>query len=130
MGLTDDQKTDVALFRFSLIAPLLNNQVTDAKAYLEDVASRVWDVPHYGKKEYNARTIQDWLLDYRKHSIDGLKPQPRNDRGSSRVITNELGELIISRRQENRHLSVMLFYDLLAKDVAFNTNLPEEGLFF
>jgi transposase InsO family protein len=116
MGLTDDEKTDVALFRFSLIAPLLNNQVADPRAYLEDVASKVWDVPHYGKKEYNFRTIQHWLSDYRKHNIDGLKPQPRSDRGSSRVITEELGGLIIDHRQENRHLSVMLFYDLLAKE--------------
>jgi transposase InsO family protein len=116
MGLTDAQKMDIALFRFSLIAPLLNNQAADPKAYLEEMASRVWDVPHYGKKEYNFRTIQRWLLEYRKHNIDGLKPQPRSDRGSSRVIADDLGEQIVNRRTENPHLSVMLFYDLLAKE--------------
>ncbi len=118
MGLTDAQKTDVALFRFSLIAPILNNQVDDPKAYLEEMASRIWDVPYYGKKEYNFRTIQRWLLEYRKHNIDGLKPQPRSDRGSSRVITDDLANQIVTRRQENPHLSVMLFYDLLAKEGA------------
>jgi len=80
------------------------------------VASKTWDVPHYGKKEYNAKTIRRWLWDYRQRNIDGLKPQPRSDRGSSRVIPDDLGKRIVDRRLENPHLSVMLFYDLLAKE--------------
>jgi len=45
MALSKEQKMEVALFRFDLIAPLLNNQVKDPKAYLEMVASQVHDVP-------------------------------------------------------------------------------------
>jgi putative transposase len=51
MALSAGQKMDVALFRFSLIAPLLNNQVEDSKAYLEMISSQVHDVPHYGPRE-------------------------------------------------------------------------------
>jgi putative transposase len=91
LALTKEQKMEVALFRFGLIAPLLNNQVDDAKAYLEKICSQVHDVPYYGRREYSERTIRRWLWDYRRDNLDGLKPKSRKDKGSSRVISEELG---------------------------------------
>lgn len=115
MAMTKDQQLEVALFRFGLIAPLLNHQVDDPKAYLESVASQVHDVPYYGRKEYRPKTIQGWLNSYRKHNLDGLKPQARRDKGSSRVITDELGKAVIAFRQQHPGLSVVLLYDLMVK---------------
>jgi hypothetical protein len=60
LALTEEQKMEVALFRFGLIAPLLNNQVDDSKAYLEKISSQVHDVPYYGRREYSERTIRRW----------------------------------------------------------------------
>lgn len=115
MALTEEQKMEVALFRFGLIAPLLNNQVDDPKAYLEMLASRVHDVPFYGKREYSIKTIRRWLWDYRKYNLEGLKPQNRRDKGSSRVIPPGLGEKIVQFRHDNPGLNLMLFYELLVK---------------
>ncbi len=116
MALNEEQKMEVALFRFGLIAPLLNNQVDDPKAYLERISSLVHDVPYYGKKEYCEKTFRRWLWDYRKNNLEGLKPQNRKDKGSSRVISEVLAEKIIAFRHENPGLSVMLLYDQMAKD--------------
>lgn len=71
---------EVALFRFGLIAPILNKQVDDTNAYLEIVASQVHEVPYYGKKDYNAKTIRIWYYNYRKGGLDALKPKCRNDK--------------------------------------------------
>jgi len=108
MALTEEQKMDVALFRFGLIAPLLNNQVDDSKAYLEMLSSQVFDVPHLGRRDYSSKTFRCWVWDYRRDNIEGLKPQNRSDRGSSRVISPGLGEMIIAFRQDNPALSVKL----------------------
>ena len=84
---------DVALFRFSLIAPLLNNQVEDSKAYLEsDFFPSGHDVPHYGPREYPAKTIRSWLSSYRQGGLIGLLPANRKDKGISRTISPALGE--------------------------------------
>lgn len=116
MALTEEQKMEVALFRFGLIAPLLNNQVDDSKAYLEKISSQVHDVPYYGRREYSERTIRRWLWDYRRDNLDGLKPKSRKDKGCSRVISEELGKKIIEFRQENPAFSVMLLYEKMVKE--------------
>jgi len=51
-NLTEEQEMEVALFRFGLIAPLLNNQVEDSMAYLEMLASQVHAVTYYGRREF------------------------------------------------------------------------------
>ncbi|TEB04261.1 hypothetical protein Psch_03986 [Pelotomaculum schinkii] len=116
MALTEEQKMEVALFRFGLIAPLLNNQVDNPKVYLEKVSALVYDVPYYGRKEFCDKTFRRWLLDYRKDNLEGLKPQNRKDKGQSRVISEDLAEKIIAFRHENPGLSVMLLYDQMAKE--------------
>lgn len=116
MALTEEQKMEVALFRFGLIAPLLNGQVDNPKAYLEKISSQVYDVPYYGRKEYCERTFRRWLWDYRKDNLEGLKPQDRKDKGQSRTISKALAEKIIAFRHEHPGLSVMLLYDQMAKE--------------
>ncbi|WP_243140260.1 DDE-type integrase/transposase/recombinase [Candidatus Syntrophocurvum alkaliphilum] len=117
--MTEEQKLQIALFRFSLVAPILNNQIEDISEYLETLASQVHDVPYYGKREYNAKTIRIWFYDYKKGGLDALKPKGRKDKGSSRVISSSLGEKIISYRQENPSISVMLLYEQMVKDGLF-----------
>lgn len=115
MALTKEQKMDVALFRFSLIAPLLNNQVDEPNTYLEMVSSKVHEVPYYGRKEYSAKTIRSWLNAYRQGGLDSLLPAIRKDKGVPRSITKALGEKIIEMRKEHPEFSVQLFYDEMAR---------------
>lgn len=93
----DKSKEKIALFRFSLIAPLLNNthQETTAKDYLESVCSRIYDVPFYGKREYSPATLKGWLLEYRKHGIEGLYPVHRCDKGISRSLSELVKQYVI-----------------------------------
>lgn len=53
----EKDRENIALFRFSLIAPLLNGQVASRKAYLESVAAKPQEVPYYGVREYTPQTI-------------------------------------------------------------------------
>lgn len=118
MPLNEDQKMDVALYRFSLLAPILNNQVDDLKVYLDKVASTLYDVPHYGRRQYSARTIRRWLWEYRRNGLDALKPQRRKDSGSFRAIPEPLQERILAVRRENPLASVTLFYEELLRSGA------------
>jgi len=81
----------IALFRYSLIAALLNGTFyqASAKEYLEDICARTYDVPVYGKREYAPETVKGWLLRYMKHRFEGLYPLRHRDKGISRSL-NEL----------------------------------------
>jgi transposase InsO family protein len=113
-----DNKTKVALFRFSLIAPIVNNTFAEdsAKDYLESICARKYDVPGFGQKEYSPATLKDWLSLYRKHGFDGLLPKKRTDAGDSRCLTKEHKDIIIALKHENSRYSAQHIYDsLIAK---------------
>lgn len=111
----EKERESIALFRYGLIAPLLNQQVESKKDYLAEICSQVHQVPYYGPKEYNPKTIEEWLRLYKKEGFDVLKPKLRADRGMSRSIPVELQEAIYELRQERRDLPVTMFYELLVQ---------------
>ncbi|PTX17552.1 Transposase InsO and inactivated derivatives [Halanaerobium congolense] len=111
--MTDNDREQIALFRFSLISPILNRQVKKQNEYLAKVAAKKHNVPYYGVREYSPKTISMWVRAYRKGGFEGLKPKPRNDRGKSRVLTPELKEVILEAREEHPDRSVSLLYDQL-----------------
>ena len=111
----EKDRENIALFRYGLIAPLLNQQGAPKQDYLAEVCSQVHEVPYYGPKEYNAKTVDEWLRTYRRQGFDGLKPKQRSDRGQSRSIPPEIKEQILALRQKKRELPVTLFHDVLVQ---------------
>lgn len=60
----EKEREKVALFRFGLIAPILQGQVTNIREYLAEVADRVHQVPHYGPegvRSQNHRVLGEGL---------------------------------------------------------------------
>ncbi len=111
----EKDRENIALFRYGLIAPLLNGQVNSRKDYLAEICSQVHQVPYWGPKEYSPKAIEEWLRFYRREGFDGLKPKPRSDKGRSRSIPVELQESILELRRERQGLPVTMFYDLLVQ---------------
>lgn len=109
----EKDRENIALFRYGLIAPLLNDQVESRKDYLAEICSRVHQVPYYGPKEYTPKTVEEWLRFYKKLGFDALKPKSRSDKGRSRSIPCELQAAILEQREARRDLPVTMFYELL-----------------
>jgi len=63
--MTNEEREAVALFRYGLIAPILNNHC-DRKIYLQEVCAQKHNVPYYGLKEFSLSTVERWLSEYRK----------------------------------------------------------------
>lgn len=124
----EKDREKVALFRYGLIAPILNGQVANQKEYLAEVAGKVHQVPYYGPKEFTPKTLAGWLLAYRRAGFEGLKPKQRSDRGQSRKLTREQEEHLLALRSEMRDMPVSFFYDrlvdkgeFLPKDLSYAT---------
>lgn len=114
-----DEKTrnEMALFRFSLIAPLINGTVTGStKDYLEGICAKPHQVPGVGLRELSPNTVRRWLSDYRRYGLEGLKRKPRNDKGLSRILTSQVAQSIKEMKELHPHkTATSIYYDLLAR---------------
>jgi len=120
----------LALFKFSLIAPLVNNNFseTTAKEYLEIICAKTYDVPGLGKKEYAPATLKEWLRSYRRKGFDGLMVKSRSDIGKQRKLTEELKNYIISDKKKyprktakTIYLEMILQQKIKSEDVSLST---------
>jgi putative transposase len=107
----ESMRHDIALFRYGLIAPLVNGQV-EPKAYLNQ-----------GDKPIAAKTILDWCARYKKGGFDALKPKRRSDRGRSRRLSPDDEDHILALRKEHPTMPVTLFYEQLTKQGDIPTTL-------
>jgi len=114
--MTEKDREQIALFRYGLIAPILNGQVENQTEYLTGVCSKVHDVPYYGPREFAPKTVSCWLLAYRKEGFEGLKPKRRSDKGRSRALSREMEEHLLMLRREARDVPVSVFYEKLVEE--------------
>lgn len=88
--------TDVALFRYEIIAPLLSvaGPRGTLKREIAKIAARLHNHPRRGLIAVGVGTIEEWLLRYRRDGLDGLEDKRRRDLGKCRRIDAELAEAI------------------------------------
>lgn len=113
----ESTREKIALFRFSIIAPVLNGQVPCQSRHFEEAAQKSHEIPHYGLREYTPKTFFTWLSKYRKHGFPGLKPCTRNDKDSFRSVGSDMIDHLVSLRKENEGLSISLLYEKLIDSV-------------
>ena len=64
--MTEKEREQIALYRFSVISPILTGQEKNASSYFERVSAQKQQVPVYGEKDYSPKTMADWLSRYHK----------------------------------------------------------------
>jgi hypothetical protein len=109
----ESMREKIALFRYGLIAPLINGQV-DRAAYLAEVSSKKHQVPLYGEKTYAVKTVLECWLFYRREGFDGLKPGTRSDRGKSRTLSEEQQTRMRMLRNQHAEMPVTVFYETMS----------------
>lgn len=110
--MNEKEREQVALFRYGLIAPLLNGQV-NPKKYFQELEGKIHSVPYYGERKIAEKTIKEWLLHYRRNGFEALKPKKRRDRGNSRRLSTDDQNHILEIRKKNLHMPVSVFYEQL-----------------
>ena len=71
--MSDKKSQDIALFRYRIIAPVLNDSGRGQRRYFRRKSEEEFDVPHMGKKRYKSATFKSWLLSYRNGGFDALR---------------------------------------------------------
>lgn len=108
-----DRKHDIALMRYSAIAPLITGTQADypsLSAYFREVSAKGIKDPDGKLRHYEVGTLLGWYRNYKIHGFDGLIPASRSDCGASRKIDDELEEEIRYLRHTYPRLSAAAIY--------------------
>ena len=103
--MNDDKAEKIALFRYGPIAPLVLETLPrgELTRRAQEVASRLYDIPHSMRRQVSVDTLLEWTLRYRRNGLTALTPKPRHDRGQTRAVAPETAALIERLKRENPH---------------------------
>lgn len=103
--MTEDEKIQVAVFRFSVIsdfihAPSMSRQ--EKSRLLREKCSRKWQIPFSEKTRISRGTIRRWIRLYKERNGDlkSLYPHDRADQGGCRAMDEETRLLLIESRMK------------------------------
>ena len=98
---------EVAMLRFSLIAPVINGTYTQPSkaAYFRDVSERPVALPDGTVRHFNPNTLATWESRYRRLGFDGLVRKGRDDAGTSRKIGPEVADAIRALREAHPRMN-------------------------
>ena len=113
-----DYRTEMALVRMSVLGPLISARLEhgDRARLFEEAAQRTYVGPDGKPIRVTARTVEDWYYAFQRGGFDALKPQQRSDAGTSRVISEEVGKLLVDLKLENPRRSVRRIIRMLERD--------------
>jgi putative transposase len=125
--MNDEQRQDIALFRYGLIAPVLHGTHAGRAAdYFRLATAEKLDVPHVGPVRLKPDTLKGWLADFRARGLDGLMPKPRADLGTSRVITPEQEARLRTLLVAHPQLSATLVWQRLVDEGVITDSSPSD----
>ncbi|WP_437982947.1 DDE-type integrase/transposase/recombinase [Sorangium sp. So ce117] len=118
LGPADHAET-VALYRATVIGPLMHRVLTHGQlaAELRTLSEQRFRPPGaHSTRTYSVPTLERWLYAYRSAGLDGLRPQPRSDRGFAQDLSEELRTLLLDIRREHPYASVPLILKTLVDE--------------
>jgi putative transposase len=112
--MTEQEKQEVATFRFSIIHELVDKahlKFGDQEKLIKDKCAREWDIPNSDRTSIGRSTILGWVSKYREsgNNLKSLFPKDRDDRGKSRAYDKDTCLGLIHLRKEKPGLSVPVF---------------------
>jgi len=104
----ETQRERIALFRFGAIAELVNGPLApgEKEKLLTRLTQKQWSIPGTSRTTLGRATLRDWAAAYRAMGIEGLKPRPRTDAGTSRAIPEPVVEQLLALRKERPKASL------------------------
>ena len=121
-----DRRHDIGLFRYGLIADLLQLP-PGSKGLYEHLAAKAaldYTIPGSSRTRVAAETLRDWLKAYRRGGFEALLPKERADRGQVRALPAAVAEALLATKEDNPRLSVQLVIREARKSPEVPADLP------
>jgi putative transposase len=113
-----EKQLETALFRYMIIAPLLEPGVDRAELSRrrKEILGREYRKPNGKLHRYDERMIRLWVEKYRKNGFEGLYPKRRSDQGTSKVLSAEVLTRACQLKTELPERSVRQILDILKSE--------------
>ena len=113
-----DKKTEVALWRFSVMGPLVNahREHGDVRRLCEEAASKIYEREDGRQVRVKARTIEAWYYRYRTGGgLRALRPEGRSDAGSESGDPSRASRAVLALKREKMRRSVRMIIRTLER---------------
>jgi transposase InsO family protein len=109
--MNEEQKREVAIFRFGVIHDLVGGshlERGDQQRLLREKCGRRWVVPHSSRTRLTRSTILRWIQRYKQGNgkLESLYPTERSDCGVSRGLDEESSLALVQLRKESPRIPV------------------------
>ena len=103
--MNEEQKQEISLFRFGVIADLVGGirlEKKDKARLIKEQTEKKWNIPFSSKTSISESTILRWITEYQAggRRLETLQPKNRSDRGKSRSIDEETGLALLAIKRE------------------------------
>ena len=99
----------VAVFRYSLIAPIVSRQSPfhygEVQAILQEISQQEYVIPGGRRTRVSVRSLERYIKEYRQNGWEGLKPKER-PKNQSKALSPHILEAAIALRKERPERSV------------------------
>jgi putative transposase len=118
--MTEDEKKQVAAFRFGVICELVNGvnlEPGEQERLIRDKCCRKWQIPFSSKTHISRSSILRWMRLYKQSGarLSSLYPKDRRDRGHSRSLDEETALALIELRKQLPKATVGHLIDKMQK---------------
>jgi transposase InsO family protein len=118
-----EQAKKVALFRYGVIAPVLNDDQKCREKHFKEMSQLKLSVPGVEvKKNYSISSFKEWFHRYKNGGLDALYPSIRSDKGHSKKISDIIHTEITKRIEDYPYLSASGIYRMLVKENKITKN--------
>lgn len=114
----DDLHQQIALFRYSLIAPAVANtfEAASMAAYFRSVASKAHQAPNGKTVSVSVYALERWYYQYKRSGLPGITPTGRSDFGTPRSLSVRAIEYIWDTKEHFPHITGKAIYKKMIED--------------
>lgn len=103
--MNDEQKKQVAIFRFGVISDFVSPTRLawgERARLIQQKCERSWQIPFSNRTRLSPPTIRSWIRAYEKsgQQLESLYPHSRSDRGQARALDQETTLALIGLRKQ------------------------------
>lgn len=125
--LSEEARTEIALFRYTLIIPILRESSPRARHQLRKNLTMVGHkIPHSTRRSVSLTSLYRWERHYQQGGFEALKPRCRADKGRPRVVSPATLDRAEALKREQPRRSARSIATMLTMDSA--DPVPEADL--
>jgi len=120
------KKEKIALFRFGVIFPLLDERLQwgEKSQIIRDICKQTYEIPYSDRNHVSPATVYNWFRLYsHKQRIEDLYPASRKDKGRHRSLSSETELNLRHFRDEHQGVKLTTLVAMAVKEGVF---LPSE----